>query len=125
MEGVNITHRFGWTPLHAAVANGHADVVRWLLAQPGVEVNKIDRYVPRARNLDQMVIKHSARQAAFPEIYPSLPADGLAALHYAALLAPIEILDELIAAGADLDAEAHGFTADKLVGNTAQQQSEL
>lgn len=116
IEGVNITHRYGWTPLHVAVANDRQEVVDWLLAQPGIDIDKVDRYGPRARNLDAMVTKHSARSAAFPELWPNQSANGMAALHYAALFASPSVVESLARAGADLDlVEGHGLTADGLI----------
>lgn len=114
-EGVNITHRFGWTPLHAAVANDRADVVEWLLAQPDVRVNQADRYSPKSASIERTWEKMGARKEAFPDLSEGLPANGFSALHYAVLLGSLRVLDLVLAAGADLDQEAHGHTADRLV----------
>ncbi len=32
----------GWPPLIAAAVQGHANVIDWLLDQPGVDVNVLD-----------------------------------------------------------------------------------
>jgi hypothetical protein len=33
----------GWTPLYMACFNGHMEVVKLLLAHPGVDINKADK----------------------------------------------------------------------------------
>jgi len=121
-QGANLAHRFGWSPLHVAVANNQLAVVKYLLARPEIDVNRRDGYMPDERDLLLRVAQLSARHSAFPALNPDLgaalpdePSQGFTALHYAALLAEPQIVDMLLAAGADVDVTAHGFTPDKAV----------
>lgn len=103
-EGVNIRHRYGWTPLHTAVANGQQDVVEYILSRPECDPNLTDRYNPRARNWNAESIKHSIRAQHFPQMYPIQPSYGWSALHYAVLFAPLDVVEKVLnAPGLDLE----------------------
>lgn len=43
-EGVNASDENGWTALHIAARNGNAEVVRFLLAQPDLDVNAKNKW---------------------------------------------------------------------------------
>ena len=102
-EGVNLAHPNGWTPLMAAAANGHSDVVRWLLTQ-GADVNAKDRYAVTRRNLSTELLK--SRSSDFhPSINPRIACVGWTPLHYAVAFQHLPIVDLLLNEGADLDAK--------------------
>jgi hypothetical protein len=116
-HGVNVPHRFGWTPLHAAAANGHKDVVAFLLSRPEIDVNARDVYSPDENDPFLRSVQFSARHQSFPNVNAEMAAFdpdegekfGYTPLHYAALFAPIEIVNMLLAAGADPELRAHGY----------------
>ena len=102
-EGVNLAHPSGWTPLMAASANGHTDVVRYLLSQ-GADVNAKDRYSVTRRNLSTELLKQ--RSADFhPAINPRIACVGWTPLHYAVAFQHLPIVELLLSHGADTDAK--------------------
>ena len=78
-DTANLSHPSGWTPLHAATANGHEGAVQ-LLLDHGADVNARDRYAVNRRNLSTDLLRsRSEFQAA---INPRISCVGWTPLHY-------------------------------------------
>ena len=101
-EGVDLPHPNGWTALMAAAANGHEDVVRWLLQQ-GADVNARDRYSVTRRNLSTELLKSRADFHA--SINPRIACVGWTPLHYAVAFQHAPVVELLLQRGADLHAK--------------------
>ena len=101
-EGVDLPHPNGWTALMAAAANGHDDVVRWLLQQ-GASVNARDRYAVTRKNLSTELLK--SRADFHSAINPRIACVGWTPLHYAVAFQHAPVVELLLQAGADLHAK--------------------
>ena len=78
-DTANLPHPSGWTPLHAAAANGHEEAVQ-LLLEYGADVNARDKYALNRRNLSTELLRsRSEFQAA---INPRISCTGWTPLHY-------------------------------------------
>ncbi len=102
----------GRTPLHYAAEHGHADVAELLLAR-GAAVNVIDSKGPSPvcmalDSLDEDVAKPLLESGADPRI--GTTERGNTALYEAAALGYDDLVQRMLAKGAELDAGKNGWT---------------
>lgn len=102
---VNSRHRLGWTALAAAVVNGHAEVARELLNH-GADVNAGDDFAGSFAAAAQMRLSSaevsSRRSSEFnARLNHSASFAGCTALHYAALMNALDMVQLLLEAKAD------------------------
>ena len=78
-DTANLPHPSGWTPLHAATANGQSDAVA-LLIEYGADVNAKDKYAVNRRNLSNELLR--SRSEFQSAINPRISCVGWTPLHY-------------------------------------------
>ena len=119
---VNIRHKYGWTPLHTAVASGSVELVR-LLLNSGADINAQDEFssVQRISKKTGLTARQvwDQRDSNFSnKLDHSSDFSGFTALHYSVLLADYRMTELLLAKGINATLEAHaGYTAKQLTND--------
>ena len=100
------TDSAGWTPLHAACERGDCALVSWLVKQPGIDIDAVDRRGETA--LDHALHAGPWKPEPAHDAAEALGRAGArtdkppaTALFYAAKNNPLETVAELLAAGTD------------------------
>ncbi len=98
---VHSRHEFGWSALHAAVANNHLDIVEFLL-ENGADVNSEDKFAGAHTE-----VQHFYRRRFCSSLPTRFDTSGWTSLHFATAFGLSKdtgrIIDLLINHGADID----------------------
>ncbi|KAI6656620.1 Caseinolytic peptidase B protein-like [Oopsacas minuta] len=119
---VNTRHKYGWTPLHAAVATGSVELVR-LLLKSGADINAQDEFssvqrLAKKTGLSARQVWEQRDSQFSDKLDHSSDFNGFTALHYSVLLGDNKMTDLLITKGINATLEAHaGYTAKQLTND--------
>ncbi|OWF44229.1 caseinolytic peptidase B protein homolog [Mizuhopecten yessoensis] len=112
---VNQRHELGWTALHVAVINGNLRIVK-LLLKAGADPSARDEYtnhvtIARERRFNTMHVLMIREQEFSDRLHQRAYFKDCTPLHYAVLVDDVDIVKELLQAGADPTLEnANGHT---------------
>ena len=119
---VNVRHKLGWTPLHAAVASGSVEMVRVLL-KAGADINAQDEFsnvqrMSRKTGLTPKLLWEQRDGLFSARLDHTSDFSGFTALHYSVLLSDQRMTDLLLAKGINASIETHaGYTPQKLTND--------
>ena len=109
-QNLEAKDKAGWTPLHRAVFVGNLEILEELINQ-GADINSENNYkqtvlhISSSENPNKELIKYLLENKEIKQNLEAKDKDGCTALHRAAFAGNLEILEELIIQGADVNAE--------------------
>lgn len=111
---VNQRHPGGWSSVHAAAVNNHAEVLEYLLDNGG-DIDSMDGYKFEDGKTEPWVV--AARKRFNPTINARVSCGGWTALHYATAFAHVESVELLLELGADPNRmDEYGKTPEHYIG---------